>query len=330
MRKVILFLLLFTTVFAENFSFKEKLLNAKKGDFIVFEFNKFYSALCVFDIQNNNLILEEITISKDKFDKNISFRNWLENGAKKNSSWTIYKINLETNKINDAFSICKNSWIRLTANESLLTGLLDINLTKLQDNQRKRTGVYNHADNTVSSRVWNPTKTADGKKTINPKFDAYRSIWPDDGSQFAAKLFDIYFSQDFSFPYFVEIKNGNLSYMIKAVDSGRDLKSVIKYFPRKKAEISQIKKQRDYLFLTLINADYFKEFNLFAVDFSRKEKIIHCLDFDLKKEKDLITLQINLDVLNKIFEKNHKYKFVATPKFQKDIYIESNDLLLWK
>jgi len=326
----ILFLIIMSQGFAQNFSFKDKLSSAKKGDFIVFELKKFYSALCVFERENDDIILEEITISKDKFDKNISFRNWLENGAKKNNSWTIYKIDIEKNKIKDAFSICKNSWIKLTTNESLITGLLNINLTKLQDNQRKKIGslaLFNEID---KRPLWNPPQIVDSKKILNSNFQVYRALWPNDGSEFATKFFDIYFSDNFSFPYFIEIKNDHLSYMIKAVDSGSDLKSTINYFPRKKAEIEQIKKQQNYLFIKLINAIHFKQFNLFAIDFSRKEKTIHTIDFEIKMQNEHIFLQINLDYLNKIFEKNHKYKFVVTPKFHKNIFIESKDLFIWK
>jgi hypothetical protein len=325
---IILFFFLCSNIFAQNFSFKEKLLESKKGDFIVFEFNKFYCVLCVFDIQDNELILEEITISKDKFEKTTSFKNWLENGAKKNNSWTIYKINLEINKIIDAFSICKNSWIKLTTNESLITGLLDINLTKLSDAQRKKIGPF-IVDQIDKRPPWNPIKIVDSKKIINSKFDVYRSIWPNDSSEFATKLFDIYFSNDFSFPYFIEINNGNISYIIKAIDSGKNLKSVIKYFPIKKAEITEINKEKDCLLIKLSNAKYFKEFNLFAIDYSKKEKIIHSLEHEIINEKDTIFLQINLNTLNKIFEKNHKYKFVITPKFHKDIFIESKELFIW-
>lgn len=326
---ILIFLLLFSSVFAENFSFKDKLFKAKKGDFIVFEFNKFYSALCVFNLEDKELILEEITISKNKFDKNVSFRNWIENGARKNSSWTIYKIDLETNKIKDAFSICKNSWIKLTTNESLISGLLDINLTKLNEYQRKKIGPVNLKNKIDSRPFWNPPKIVDLQKITNSQFDVYRSRWPDDGSEFATKVFDIYFSDDFSFPYFIEIKNGNLSYFLKAVDSGENLKSTIQYFPRKKAEIVQIKSQQEMLFLKVTNADHYNDFNLFAIDFSRKEKIIHPLKFIIKKEKDCLQIQLYLKDLNKIFERNHKYKFVLTPQSHKEIFIESKNLLLW-
>lgn len=325
---VIIFLLFFSFGFAQDLSFKDKLYKAKKGDFIVFELNKFYSALCVFDIENTDIILEEITISKDKFDKNnISFRSWIENGAKKNNSWTIYKIDLETNKIKDAFSICKNSWIKLTTNESLITGLLNINLTKITDNQRKKNGSTTQIN---TKKLWNPIKIVDSKKIINPTFDVYKSIWPDDGSEFSNKVFEIYFSQDFSFPYFLEIQNGNLSHFIKAIDSGNNLKSTVQYFPRKKPELEEVKLNQTNLFIKLSNATYFKDFNLFAIDFTRKEKIIHTLSFEMKKEKDFIFLEISLENLNKIFEKNHKYKIVVTPKFYKDIYIESKEFLIWK
>jgi hypothetical protein len=327
---LILFLLLFSFGFCQNLSFKDKLKEAHKGDFIVFEFNKFYSALCVFDIENENIILEEITIAKNKFDKNISFREWIENGAKKNNSWTIYKIDLQTNKIKDAFSICKNSWIKLTTNESLITGFLNINFKKLENSKRKKIGFPTQFDPVDKRPFWNPIKIVNSKKIIGAKFDVYRSYWPIDGSEFASKIFDIYLTDDFSFPYFIEINSGNTSYIIRAIDSGTNLKSTIKYFPRKKPEITQIKKEKNSLFLNLSNATDFKEFNLFAIDLSQKNKIVLSLEFQVKKEMDLIFLEINLDHLNKIFEKNHKYKLIAIPKVHKNLYIESKELFIWK
>ena len=64
-KALIIFLLLFSFVFAESSSFKERIINAKKGDFIVFEFNKFYSALCVFNIENKKMFFVEVKLENE-------------------------------------------------------------------------------------------------------------------------------------------------------------------------------------------------------------------------------------------------------------------------
>jgi len=234
MKKLIyIFILLFSYVFAENITLKEKLTNSKKGDFIVYEHNKIYSLLSIFDMQNETIILEEITIPKNKFNKNLTFTKWAENKAKKHTSWTIYEIDLKKNKIINAFSVSRNCFINLMNNESLITALLDLKLKKLDFEERKKIGPPPQTNEMDRRAIWNPTKIVNSKKIKKPFFHAFRSIWPDDGSEFAYKIFDIYFDDSFCFPYFIDINNGHISYIIKAIDSGTDLKSNT-YFPRKK------------------------------------------------------------------------------------------------
>ena len=67
-----------------------------------------------------------------------------------------------------------------------------------------------------------------------------------------------------------------------------------------------------------------------SIDISTNEKIIHSLNFKLEKNEKKVFLYVNLNDLNNNFKKNHKYRFFAIPKSQKDIFIESKKLLIWK
>jgi len=325
----IFILFIFSVGFANESFFKNRLKSAEKGTFAVFEYNKIYSVLSVFDVSLDKVILEEITISKDSFDKKLSFKSWIENRAKNHTSWTMYEIDLKKDVIKDAFSISKNAWIDIAKTESVITKLLELDLKKLEDRDRKKIGSEPLMKEVDRRAIWQPIKIFDGKKISRAKFDVYRSIWPDDDSIFSLKRFDLYFDDSFAFPYFIEVNNGHMSYMIKAIDSGKNLKSQIAFFPKRKAEIIEMKKEKDFLTLKVKYADY-KNFDLFAIDYTRKDKLIHTVDFEMKKEDELVIFDINLNFLNTIFEKDHKYRFVVKPKFEKNIYIESSDLFICK
>ncbi|NGX28061.1 MAG: hypothetical protein K940chlam1_00234 [Candidatus Anoxychlamydiales bacterium] len=329
---LLIFLIIFSQAFATNSFFKDKLKSSSKNDYIIYEYNQFYSILSVLDKTLDSLVLQEITISKNTFKKNyISFRKWLQNGGKKSLSWSLYEIDLKTNKIKDAYSVSRNCYINLLNNESLITHLLDLDLKKILDKDRKKIGPPPMRAEVDRRALWQPNKIVDSKKIHKPKLDVYRSIWPNDGSEFASKTFDIYFGNDFAFPYFIEINNGHISFMIKAIDSGKDLNTPIKNFPKRDAKITQIKKLADSLILSLKDASHFENFNLFAIDLTKKDnKIIHPIEFEIKKEEDLVFLKMDTKYLNTIFEKNHKYRFAIKPSFQDNIYIESNDLFIWK
>lgn len=239
---LLLFLLFFSQVFANSTFFKDRLKSSNKSDFIIYEYNKFYSILSVLDKTETLLVLQEITISKNNFEnKTINFKKWLENGAQKNLSWALYEIDLKTNKIKAAYSVSRNCYIDLLNNESIITHLLDLNLKKLFDNERKKIGPPPMRSEADRRALWQPAKIINSKRIKKTTFDVYRSIWPNDGSEFASKRFDIYFDNEFAFPYFIEINNGHMSLMIKAIDSGHDLPSPIKHFPKRTAQISNQK-----------------------------------------------------------------------------------------
>ncbi|MFA6119241.1 MAG: hypothetical protein WCT85_07090 [Parachlamydiales bacterium] len=330
MKIIYLLLLIFSFGFANPITLKEKLIKAHKGDYVVFEYNKIFSVVKVFDLDEKNLFLEEITVSKASLDTEINFKKWVEDGALNNSSWTIYKINLTDSKIEAAFSISRNCWINLINNESLVTGLMNLKLKELKNDERKKIGPAPQLGEFDTRALWNPEKILNSKKIKSAKFNAYRSIWPDDGSEFAMKIFDVYFDNSFSFPYFIEINNGHVSYMIKTIDSGSNLYSPIKSFPAKDPEIIEVKKNDTSLVLYLKNSQDLKSFNLFAIDISKDERTIHPLEHQIVIQNNLLLLEVDINFLNNILEKNHKYKLVVNTKFPKDIFIESKNILLWK
>lgn len=327
---LVLFVSSYVVIYAGSITLKDKLLKSKKGDYIVFEYNKIYSLVSIFEINDKSIILEETTISKDLFNNKLSFKNWFENGALNNTSWTIYKIDLKSLKITDAYSISRNSWINLIDKDSFLCGLLNLNLNEIKELDRKRIGPPPLDDEMDRRQLFNPIKIVDSKKIKNQKFKVFRSIWPDDKSEFANKMFDIYFDDICCFPYFIEINNGHLSFIIKAVDSGENLISKTLNFPQKLTKINKICKNDKFLTIYLINAQNFLDYNLFAIDISKNEKTIHPLDFKIINQDDNTLLLLDINSLNAILEKNHKYKIVANVKFQKDIFIESDEILVWK
>ena len=333
MKRILLFLLILVSFAeAQETTFKDFLKKGNKGDYIAIEYKKMYSVLSIFEIFEDRIILEEISIPKNKFNKKESFKDWVQNGAKKNSSWMLYEINFKNAKINDAFSITRNAWINFSNNENVLTKLIDLPLKKLTSSERKKIGPRPMRGEKDRRSNWNPTKYFDSKKIKKTNFAAYRTIWPNDDSDLASKIFDLYFdiTNSFPLPYWIEINNGNISLMIKTIDSGNNINSLCKNFPRRPPTFSGLTEDKDLVVLTIKSYQQFKKFNLFAVDLSKNEKVIHKIKHTIEKKNGLYVLKIEKSFLNEIFEKSHKYRLIATPQNKRDLFIEKQDLFIWR
>ena len=229
MLKIFIFFISLTS-FLFPFSIKNKFSTAKKGDYIVTLQNNIYSLLLVQDIKNETITISEISIPKNKVKKKFSWRVWVEKNAPSNTSWNIYEIDLKNQKVLKCFSVSRNSFLNLENNDTFFLTLLNLKLLPLEKDKRKKIGPPPKNGQMDTRSIWNPKVKIDGKpKKIN--FNVYQAAWPKDKTSFSGKILDIYFNEDFPFPFWIQVKGSHLEFMLKTMDSGKDLK-FSKTFPK--------------------------------------------------------------------------------------------------
>ncbi|NGX56959.1 MAG: hypothetical protein K1060chlam5_01213 [Candidatus Anoxychlamydiales bacterium] len=228
-------ILLILYISLNSFTIKEKLLEAKDGQYIVIEQNKMYSVLSIYKISKDYLVIEEASILKNMFNKSLSFKGWFEAKVKNANSHILYKIDLNNNKIIKSYSFTKKSFIALKDDENIIIQLLKLNLKKLSNDERKKIGPLLSNEERDRRKIFNPVKIVNNKKIKNTNFEVYRGVFPNNSTPFANKKIEFYFDKNssFFFPYFIEIDTGNISMIIKAIDSGDNLKSSISQNDRK-------------------------------------------------------------------------------------------------
>jgi hypothetical protein len=76
---------------------------------------------------------------------------------------------------------------------------------------------------------------------------------------------------------------------------------------------------------------YFEKLNLFALDLDASQAALP-IPFHLQKgkEKELLSLEIDQADLQKVFQNNHRYRWILIPENATDVYVEAGPLFLWK
>ncbi len=330
MKKVlIIFILFITSVFSET-TLKDKLKCSGKGDYIVTKQNKIYSIISIFEKTENNLVIEEVTIPVKLFDQTLSFKEWFEKGAKRNSSWMMYELNLENSDILECFSFSKGAWLNISKDDAIFSKLLNLPLKALAKDQMRKIGPPPMPGEKDYRAVWYPQKIMEGKKIERPSFEVYRIVFPRDYSDLSEKTLDLYLDKDFSLPYWLQIGSDNLSVVLKTVDSGKNLKSPKSYFPRRHPQfISYPILTENNLILKIRATKYYNKFKIYALDITNDERMIHPISFNQKREKDVVTFEIEKSFLNNLFEKGHQYIWTLTSEENRDIYCEIKKPFLW-
>lgn len=202
-----------------SFCLRDHLLKAEKGDYIVSFQNNIYSLLIIDERTDHSLLLAQISVPAEKINlKNFSWNEWLKH-PKNYSSMNLLEIDLSRSKLTRAYSISKRMFYN--CDQNFLTGLLNLKLVLLNDDERKKIGPAPN-DETDRRQNWNPPMIKHGAKQKNPNYLVYRALWPKDGSLLSDKWIDLYFDKDsyFSFPYWIQVSTGNIEIILKIIDSG--------------------------------------------------------------------------------------------------------------
>lgn len=216
-----------------SFCLKEKVPHAKMGDFIVTESNKNHSLLFIRSVQPNRLQLEEVTVptSHIKNFKN-AWQGWLQKGAPGHTSWVVYTLDLEKNNLVSCYSFDRRGWLALE--QSFLTHLLSLSLTRVQTTERKKIGPPPLDGEPDHRSSWTPPVVIEGKKLEKPTVDVLKAVWPEDGSQLSQCTVELYFDARrplFLFPCWIEIKSPHYTHHFKVADSGEGMTSPHTFLP---------------------------------------------------------------------------------------------------
>lgn len=205
---------------------RDNLRQAHQGDFLVTLTNKNYSLLHIYSKSDNTLVIEEITAPEGKISPRFtSWQQWIMEGAPCHTSWVMYEVNLTTGNITEFFSFTRNGWSDLSTQEFNIGTLLNLQMTRVPDNMRKRIGPGTMASRRGPRPFWQPRMTVNGTLVEGVEFDAWTTTWPNDGSELSGKTIEAYLPSDTTaylsyFPYWLQISGMIGNAKIRIIDSG--------------------------------------------------------------------------------------------------------------
>lgn len=230
---LLLCLVLFTPAFsslqAEDMLLRNNLRLAQPGDFLVISTNKTQTLLHIHEKKNQTLTIEEVAIPENKRSANLSWKEWMRQGAPDNTSWVMYDVDLNTGKMSRYYSFTKKNWFEIPDADNFLSKLLNLKFTSIPEEARKRIGPKIKSGPEFRA-IWNPRLVIEGKTIPNVKFDAWRTKWPCDGGDLSGKVIEVYLPSDRErypsyFPYWLQINGAVGKAKVRIVDSGSQLQS---------------------------------------------------------------------------------------------------------
>lgn len=230
-------LLILWQVHGECAPLSERILKAKGGEYIVTHQGAHYSLLLIKEVSGDIVTFEEISIPKNLIQsKGHRWKKWLEEGAKGNTSWIGFSVDLAKHCLIEGYSFTKGSWLYLDPKDNFFVTLLDLNVLPTPQHERRRIGPEPKEDGPDNRALWNPPKYQDNHLIRGSEFLPVKGTWPKDGSPLAGCSVELYFDgadPDFPLPGWIEISATHKSTQIHVCESGKDLISPQKKLPRR-------------------------------------------------------------------------------------------------
>lgn len=317
-----------------RFNIKTRLRTAQNGDYLVFESNKIITVLSIRALSSDSVTFEEISIPSQTLKKHpSSWAEWVKNKAPGHTSWAMTEIDLHSGQIIECYSFSRSSWIQLSSKESLFSTLLQLPLQLMDPQKQPRIGPPPPQGELDVRKIWAPPLYFEGKKKNNPHFDAYETNWPQDGTELSGKTVSLYFDQEtkFPFPFWIQVEASYATVSIRAIDSGKNLPSPFAFLPKKAPQfLGHPKKTKDGLRFSIKSPKYYRDFELFAIDVTGKEKQICPIShFLIEEESEILTVEINNELLDRALEPDHRYTWLLVPKGHTQSYTETIKPFIW-
>ncbi len=331
---IIFFLLGSSLLFGADFHLKDRVQKAKNGDYIVAEANKMITVLAIRSIGPSTLILEEISAPTQNLKKlPASWPSWVREKAPGHTSWSMIEIDLRTGQVLECYSFSRSSWIQISRQESLFSTLLQLPLHPTPLDKQRKIGPPPVSDEPDRRKLWVPPLVFEGHKLENAHFDVFDTTWPSDGTELAGQAVSLYFDTEkrFPFPFWIQIETSHATAALRTIDAGSNLPSPYPQLPRRIPEfIGLPQKTEKGLRLSLKSPKYYREFQLFAVDITNRDKqiypIIHSL---IAGEEEFLSLEINQEELRQVLEPDHRYTWLLIPVGHTESYTESLKPFMW-
>lgn len=313
---------------------ESRLQQAKAGDYLVIEGGKIITVLSIRSTTATSLILEEISIPSQKLKQRpSSWSDWIRARAPGHTSWSMVEIDRSSKEIIECYSFSKASWVQLSSQESLIATLLTLPMELVPDTNKRKIGPPPQSGEPDLRKIWSPPVLFEGKKKENIQFDVYQTTWPKDGTELSGHRVLLYFDQNgqFPFPFWIQIETTHANVSLRTIDSGSNLPSPYRSFPRRVPEfVGQPQRMKNGLRLVLKSPKYYRDFDVFAVDVTFKEKQIYPVSHSLiKGDADAITLEIQEETLHQVLEPDHRYTWLVVPSGYSESYIESTKPFTW-
>jgi len=333
MKFVIAWLCAFSVMAAEP-TLLDRLEKSRNGDYIVFEANKTITLLAIRSRADESIVLEEISAPAVALkEKPPSWAEWVKHHAPGHTSWSMLEIDLKDREVLECYSFSKSAWISHAGKDNLLSMLLQLALKPIEPDKRRRIGPPPAEGEADHRGVWNPPLTVNGKALENALFDVFEASWPNDGTELSGQSVALYFdrSQHSPLPYWIQVETAHATASVRAIDSGKNLPALHRKFPRRTPQFAGAPvRTKEGIRLSIKSPKYYKDFDLFAVDVTSKEKEIHPIVHSLiVGEQDTINLDVPLEELNQTLQPDHKYTWLVVPAGHSESYIEFHKPFTW-
>lgn len=314
--------------------FKERLEKAKSGDYMVAEANKTITLLAIRSHTPDSLVLEEISAPVSNLKKMpASWAEWVKEKAPGHTSWSMIEIDLSTGQILECYSFSRSAWVHVSQNESLIATLLHLPLKTIASHERKRIGPPPLNGDPDFRKVWNPPLIFEGKKVENALFDVFETTWPKDNTELSNQQVTLYFDREkrFPLPFWVQVDTSHATAALRTIDSGKNLPVVYRTLPRRVPEfIGSPQKTAQGIRLSLKSPKYYRQFELFAIDITGKEKQVCPITHSLvQSEGEFLTIEVDAEALKETLKPNHRYTWLLVPTGHSGSYTESHKPFVW-
>ena len=331
-----LFLCVVFFAHGDDLYLRNNLFKAKVGDYIVTSANRTNTVLVITGKSDYAIQIQEVCVPEERFPPGMSsWRQWLEQKAPGHTSWIVYDVSPQDGRLLESFSYTKNGWLESGATDNFLGTLLNLRLQPLETKQRRRVG-RSSLDAKDSRGFWQPRLVVEGHTVPNASFNAWRTRWPNDGTELASKNIELYLPSDEGtypayFPYWLQVSGVAGKARMRIIDSGMGLRSPMPPMPmRPLAFLNNGRIEEGSLRLWLRTRPYYSDYHLIAIDAKDPSKKIP-LPFSIQMTEDPNVLMVEVppkELAGKLSPGGH-YRFSMSSWKHPTSGAETVDALRW-
>lgn len=280
--------------------------------------------------------MEEITVPAYRIKKEgFSWKEWVGRGGEHHTSWTMYEIDLSKGKIREHYSFSKKGWLDVQLSDNILSVLLSLPFHLVEEKDRRKLGPPPNPGSLDRRSIWHPPLVIDGAFIREVPFDAWRAIWPKDGSELAGKRIEMYLPSEDRYPsyypYWLQISGSFASAKIRVIDSGSQISSPRPPLPRRPPEFLDSGKLEDgRLRFTLRSPYYYEEFLLWALLDEDEYGYPIALKCESRREEGIVVLEIVKEELAKKLQKGKPYRFMLIPEGYDSVWCETKGAIPYR